>query len=218
LLVVGEWDECARLADEAISQSETLGPHYLDAQAYFARSLLSMARERIDAALVNQRACLASARRAKDPQVLYSTLASSAYVLAEAGHLDESRALLDELLHTADPDETDIFAYAGPEVALMAETIGRREELRLWLGPALGSAWTQAARAILADDFAQALSLIEPMGAIFTASVIRLRAGKHLIQQGQRDEAQAMLQPAITFFKSVGATHYLRTAQALLAA
>ncbi|MDT4922142.1 MAG: hypothetical protein QOI15_3044, partial [Pseudonocardiales bacterium] len=108
--------------------------------------------------------------------------------------------------------------YAAPEVALVAETLGRREELLLWLGPDLGSVWTRTARAILDHDYDAALSTLEPMGAVYIASLIRLRAGENLVQQGRREEAEAVLQPAITFFESVAATRYLRSAQALLAA
>lgn len=218
LLATGEWEECAHTTDEAVSQSENLGPHYLDAEAYLVRALLRAARGRIDAAVEDQVAGMVSARRAKDPQILYSKLAWSACVLAEAGRLDDSREMLDEMVRTVSADEIDLLSYAATEVALTAEILGRREELLLWLGPDRGSVWTQAARAILTNDFAEALSLTEPMGAIYTASLIRLRAGEKLIQQGRHEEAEAMLQPAITFFASVGATRYLRTAEDLLAA
>ncbi|MDT4940180.1 MAG: hypothetical protein QOJ34_269, partial [Pseudonocardiales bacterium] len=218
LLATGEWEECAETADEAVSQSETLGPHYLDAEAYLVRALLRLARGRIDAAVEDQVAGMVSARRAKDPQILYSKLAWSACVLAEAGQLDDSREMLDELIRTVSADEIDLLAYAAPEVALVAETLGRREELLLWLGPGLGSVWTNTARAILDHEYDAALSTLEPMGAVYLASLIRLRAGENLVQQGRREEAEAVLQPAITFFESVAATRYLRSAQALLAA
>ncbi len=218
MLVTGEWDECAHTVDEAIRQSESLGPHYLDAEAYLVRALLSLARGRVDAAVADQVKGMAGARRAKDPQILYSKLAWSACVLAEVGHLDDSRAFVDEMMQTVSADDVDMVTYAAPEAALAGDRLGRRVELLTWLGPEVGSAWTQTARAILNQDYAAALSALEPMGAVYLESLIRLRAGEQLLQRGRRDDAEAMLQPAMTFFESVGATRYLHNAQALLAA
>jgi ATP/maltotriose-dependent transcriptional regulator MalT len=218
MLLTGEWHECGRAADQGLQDSTALGPHYLDGEAYLARARLNLAYGRVDAAVADQVEGLASGRRAKDPQIVYAALAISAFVLAEAGQLPESRELLDELMATVREDEVDLLVQASTQAALAAESTGRREALRLWLGPADGSVWTQASGAVLDSDFEAAVSLLEPMGAVYLASLIRLRAGEHLVQAGRRREAEEMLRPAIAFFESVGATRYLQAAQLLLAA
>jgi hypothetical protein len=47
---------------------------------------------------------------------------------------------------------------------------------------------------------------------------VRLRGAEALVQAGRRAEADAMLQQALAFYRSVGATRYLREAEALFAA
>jgi hypothetical protein len=172
----------------------------------------------VHAAVEDQTAALACARRVKDPQVLYAVLAVSVNVLAEAGHLDESRELLDELLEAPPDDALDLLTHAAPGLALAAATIGRRDELRAWLGPVGGSSWTVSARAILDDDFLAAIAALEPSGAIYALSLVRLRAAERFAADGRREEAEVILRPALAFFRSVGATRHLRAADALLAA
>jgi tetratricopeptide (TPR) repeat protein len=219
-LDIGAWDESGRVADEVISQAENQAPHYLDAQVYLTRACLRLAHERVQAAVEDQAEGLACARRVKDPQVLYPVLAQSVYVLADAGRPDAARELLDEFLQAPPKDDTvELLMGVAPMVALAAQTIGRSDELRSWLGDSdEGSQWTRAARSILDDDFLAAISILEPTGAIYAPSIVRLRAAQRLVADGRRREAEEILQPALAFFHTVGATRHLRAADALLAA
>jgi len=45
----------------------------------------------------------------------------------------------------------------------------------------------------------------------------RLRAAEQLVAEGRQAEADAQLEKALAFFRSVGATRYIREAEALLA-
>ena len=47
---------------------------------------------------------------------------------------------------------------------------------------------------------------------------MRLRAAESFAAQGKRREADEQLDRALTFFRSVGATRYVREGEALLAA
>lgn len=218
-LGIGAWEESGRVADAVISQAENQTPHYLDAQVYLTRACLRLAHERVQAAVEDQAEGLACARRVKDPQVLYPVLAQSVYVLADAGRPDAARELLDEFLQAPPKDNAvDLLMGVAPMVALAAQTIGRSDELRSWLGSDEGSQWTRAARSILDDDFLAAISILEPTGAIYVPSMVRLRAAQRLVADGLRREAEEILQPALTFFHTVGATRHLRAADALLAA
>lgn len=217
-LALGEWDECGRIADEIISQAETQEPHYLDAMVYAARARLRLARDRIQAAVEDQAAGLACARRVKDPQVLYAVLGLSVYILADAGRPDDGRDRLNELTAAPATEAAGLLSDACPLIALAAQTVGRSAELRSWLGSVVATPWISAARSILDDDFLGALATLEATGAIYTQSLIRLHAAQRLASDGRRSEAEEILQPALTFFQTVGATRYLRAADALLAA
>ena len=56
------------------------------------------------------------------------------------------------------------------------------------------------------------------MGVTGYESLARLRAAEGLAAAGRRAEADAQLQRALAFFRSVGATRYIREGEALLAA
>ena len=47
---------------------------------------------------------------------------------------------------------------------------------------------------------------------------MRLRAAESLVAQGRRAEADVQLQKALAFYRSVGATRFIREGEALLAA
>ena len=44
----------------------------------------------------------------------------------------------------------------------------------------------------------------------------RLLAGRQLVEQGRHEEANEQLEKALSFYRSVGATHFIREAEALL--
>jgi hypothetical protein len=56
------------------------------------------------------------------------------------------------------------------------------------------------------------------MGAVTDEAHDRLRLAEVLVQQSRRAEADTQLQRALAFYRSVGATRYIRQAEALLAA
>ena len=217
LLAAGEWDECRRAADEFLAESERLGPHYLDGAVFASRARLRLARGEERAALEDQANGLERARLAKDPQILYPALALSAYVLAETGHAEASRALLDELVALG----PDVFDYAVSEIGdamWAARAVGRCEEVRQALAEAKETPWLAAARAVLDEDCAGAARIFDAAGAARSAALARLRAAEALVAKGRRAEADAELGKALAFFRAVGATRYARRGEALLAA
>jgi hypothetical protein len=56
------------------------------------------------------------------------------------------------------------------------------------------------------------------MGSLPDEALARLRAADKLVADGRRAEADEQLGRALAFFRSVGATVYVREAEALLAA
>ena len=214
---LGNWDKCAPAADEFLAESAALGPHYMDTSIRHCRSWIRLARGDTEAALADQRESLISGRPAKDPQVLFPALAGSAYVLALAGRADEAQPILSELFGIS---AVDVSAHdeSLTDCALAAEILGRRDEARRWLSTWRDSPWSAAARELADQEFVAAAESLDSMGAARSAALARLRAAQELARTGRRAEADDPLRRALSFFRSVGATRFIRQAEELLAA
>jgi class 3 adenylate cyclase/tetratricopeptide (TPR) repeat protein len=214
---LGNWDQCAPAADELLAESAALGPHYMDAWIRSCRSWIRLARGDTEAALADQRESLISARQAKDPQALFPALAASACVLALAGRVAEAQPILSELFGISGADQGSL-DEAATDCVLAAEILGRRDEARRWLRTWRDSAWSAAARELADQEFVTAAESLDSMGAARSAAIVRLRAAQELARTGRRAEADDQLQQALSFFRSVAATRFIRQAEELLAA
>jgi hypothetical protein len=54
------------------------------------------------------------------------------------------------------------------------------------------------------------------MGAVTEEAYTRLAASRNFVEQGQRAEADEQLQRALTYYRALHATRYVREAEALL--
>jgi hypothetical protein len=214
---LGSWDQCARAAEEFLAESAAAAPHYLDIDARRCRSWMRMARGDLPAALDDQAELLASARQAKDPQALHGALGASAYVLAAAGRADEGQHALTELFATRTADLSSLHEWVT-DCVLAADLLGRRDEARQWLGQPHDSPWFAVAWALTDQEFTRAAEALDSMGAARSAALARLRAAQELARTGQPAEADTQLRHALKFFRPVQATHFIRKAEALLAA
>jgi class 3 adenylate cyclase/tetratricopeptide (TPR) repeat protein len=214
---LGNWDKCVPGADEFLAESAALGPHYYDAYIRCCRSWMRLARGDVQAALDDQRESLISGRQAKDPQALYPALAVSAYVLAAAGRVEEAAQVLSELLATDAVDLRNLYE-SSTDFVLAAEMLGRRMDARRWLGTRRDSPWFVVALALADQEFVAAAESLDSMGAARLAALTRLRAAQELASTGRRPEADDQLRQALSFFRSVGATRFIRQAEALQAA
>jgi hypothetical protein len=140
--------------------------------------------------------------QASDPQVRGSALSSHAFVLLALGDRDgASRAASATLAVPA-------YFYAVHDLAIVLHDLGRGDELDGWIeGEGLGGSWEEAARAIALGDFHAAAEIIAPTGNVADEAYARLRSGLE-------DDVRR----ALDFYRSVGATRYVREGEALLAA
>ena len=214
---MGDWDRCARTADEFLAESAALGPHYYDSYVRSARAWIRLARGDVEGALSDQAELLISARQAKDPQTLYPALGVSAYLLADAGRADDGRRILAELFATGTVNLSTLFV-SFTDCLLAAEILGWRDEARRWLGAPPRSPWFAAARALTDQEFVRAADSLGSMGAARSAALARLRAAQELMAEGRQAEADDQLQQALGFFRSVGATRFIRDGEGLLPA
>ncbi len=220
LFELGQWQQCAVAADDFVAESSRRAKHYMDSWVRLTRARLRLARDDLHGALVDQSTGLSAARRAKDPQVLYPALTVSAYVLADAGRLEEAGQLMDELVAKEPSAIGGLLVGTIIDLAFAADRLGRTLELRQWLTGSGGSRWSRAARALLDHDFQQGLALLEVIGAVRSLNVARLWAARVSIASGAsggNGDGEEMLDPALQFFHCVGATRFVRRAEGLSA-
>jgi tetratricopeptide (TPR) repeat protein len=212
---VGEWDRAEHLAESFLVAVESGTSHYLEAVPRFIRALIRYARGDRERALEDAERGSAAARAAGDPQIV-AWLAMHATLMLREGRTDEASALADEV---AAVGLGFLNYYLTWDFGLAMTQLGRSEELSAHLADAdLGQPWLDAGRAMAAGDFAEAARCFAELGVATFEAQARLRAAADLVAAGRRREADEQLSRALAFYRSVGATRYIREGEALLAA
>jgi class 3 adenylate cyclase/predicted ATPase len=210
---VGRWDDALELASSVLAEGH--GP---SDSVRLMRAWVRVLRGQVAEAIEDAETALAEARRVALPQGMYPALAVTAFVHAEAGNAQTATALLRELADVWSEHEG---AYAAPADMAVAwlELLG----VELWRTkydrPGVPqTAWLEAARALADDDFRRAIAIYERTGATADTAAAHLYAARRLVAAGNRAEADRYLQPALAFYRSVGATPRVREAEELLQA
>jgi len=159
------------------------------------------------------------ARIAKDPQILWPSLAFAARALS-ATDPRWADALAAELLSDwkalgwPKTGESDWLA----DIGFVLPLVGQEDEFLEGAAQTQNhTPWFEAAVACASADFRRAADLYAGMGALPEEASARLHAAEALVQEGRRAEADAELNRALAFWRSVGATAYVREGEALLA-
>ncbi len=217
LYVAGRWDEAVRLADEIVAESEH-DSFYGEEFARRARALIRLAREDRAGALDDARRGLDIARRAKDPQTLLPALAVEVRVNFELGlgevAVQTGAELVRELTLRPASINIEWVSIMGP----MAARVGLADEISTALEPHRGNPWVDVALAVVHERFSDAADRLRVIGDAANEADARLWAAEQHAVAGRRAEANAELDRALAFYRSVGATRYIRQGEALLAA
>jgi class 3 adenylate cyclase/tetratricopeptide (TPR) repeat protein len=214
----GNWDEALGDLDAEIRRIEEGSPHYNAVFYYDTRSLIRIARGDLAGARSDCDRALEFARLAKDPQVLYPAITTSAYAALAGGDHEAAHARADEFVGGV--ESAGHAEIAGePLMASVMRDLGRADEfLELVQGATAPLPWTTAARAVAEADWVRASEVFAEMGSKPDEAYTRLRAAEQLVSEACRAEADEQLQKALAFWRSVGATRYVREGEALLAA
>jgi hypothetical protein len=102
-------------------------------------------------------------------------------------------------------------------LAWTLSALGRERELTEVL-PKADVPWVHAAMSFAAGNLEAAADVCGAMGAVTEEARDRLWLAGALIEQNRRSEADVELRRALAFYRSVGATRYIREAEGLLAA
>jgi class 3 adenylate cyclase/tetratricopeptide (TPR) repeat protein len=208
----GEWSDAFGEADEFIAACETGDRHYLECSIRSERARARLARGDLDGALDDVMRAIDHARGVKDPQALVPTLARAARVFTELGQTEEAAEVFDEAVATR------MSIGVVTDVAWVALALDRAEEVRRTLGQLrIQTRWDDASRALLDQAFEEAADIFYEIGQLDDEADARLRATKKLARDGRRAEADVQLQKALAFYRSVGATRYIREAESLFA-
>jgi tetratricopeptide (TPR) repeat protein len=218
--LAGEWDDALERAESIIAEAEAGARFYQLALMYANRGLIRLARGEAEGAESDAELTVELVRPIKDPQAVFPDLANAAAIFLSVGNEARAGQTLDEALTGL--RELPRLGLAVIDLhwqAWVAVTLGREPDLLEVLEPEpFKSPWLRAALAVTSRDFRVAADLFEGMGIVSHEAFYRLRAAEQFVEKGRRAEADEQLRRALAFYRSVGATRYVREGEALLAA
>jgi hypothetical protein len=144
-------------------------------------------------------------RTVKDPQALVPTLSGYARFLLDDGRPDEAGPLLEEMY------ELSPYFAALIDLGWVSRALDRPDLMR---SEARRGVWSDAGESIVRGELAAVADLLGEKGLHTEEAYARLRAAETLTGAARA----AQLEPALAFYRSVGATSLVRRAEALLAA
>jgi class 3 adenylate cyclase/tetratricopeptide (TPR) repeat protein len=212
----GRWDDAARLVDALVSDESPLSAWEL---LRSVRAMVRLARDDLlgaDEDSARTLEALGEGWSAGAGQGIEAQCAC-AQVLHALGRTAEADHLVERILALA---WVPPYGYGGVvELPFLLRTLDRPVD------PVVQAAeehpahpWLQAAAAVARGELDSAADQLAELRCPPLESYVRLRAAERLVAEGRRVEADAQLQRALAFWRSVGATRYIREGEALLAA
>ena len=212
----GDWNAASADADQFIAAVER-APSDMEDVVRLVRGAIRLGQGDHRGAHEDARQSLELGRRAGSQELLYPALAFAARTSLETGDQQQADKLASELL---DLLHQDGLMFTDPDwsshLAVVLDGLDRGSELwSLTNHTALSSQWLTAARSVAQGEFEEAADRYAEIGSRPDEAWARFLAAKKLRANGLPADFQ--LRKAIDFFRSAGATAYLRTAQTLAA-
>jgi class 3 adenylate cyclase/tetratricopeptide (TPR) repeat protein len=216
LYVRGRWDEGLALADELIAEFEEK-PYFMEGLCRSVRGSMRLAFGDLEGARRDALRTIDLARIGKDPQLMQPALAFGARALVPTDP-DQAAELVDESFAAWRSTDWNLPAEWLADLAAALVALDKQDELREPAEQVLRTPWLEAALALATGEFARAAEVYGAMGFRPDEAYARLRAAEAFVAEGRRAEADAELQASLGFWRSVGATAYIREGEALMAA
>ncbi len=198
----GRWDECRREADGVLAEIEASSPHPVsEIASRYVRAHIRVARDDVAGALSDTEQAVEVAREMPLWGAVAGASAGHARVLLAAGRLGDADRVVTEVLELG----LNPVVWVVPDLAVALVDLGRGDELSAAV--ARSTIWFDAAKAFTAGDYVRAANLFAEIGSVPDEADARLRSG-----------IESEVQGALEFYRSVGATRYIREGEALLAA
>jgi class 3 adenylate cyclase/tetratricopeptide (TPR) repeat protein len=215
-MILGRWKESLAGADAFLAEVEAGSPLRKSAECYAARAVVRLGRDDVDGALSDAAKAVQIARQTMETSSIVQACGIGADVHRQLGDLEAARALADEAMTWLGESSAVVLDYLHV-LAWTLTAFGRGQDL-VSLIPDGDGPWIRAARSYAGGDLRGAADACASMGALTEEARDRLRLAEELVTQGRRSEADIELRRALAFYRSVGATRYIREAEALLAA
>jgi class 3 adenylate cyclase/tetratricopeptide (TPR) repeat protein len=195
----GDWDGAIAAADAVISYVEAGISNYMEPICRANRARIRLARGDEPEALEDSGRAVDHGRHS-DPQVVGPVLAAHASVLLAVEDREQAGEVASEALRVP------AYHYGAFDLAFVLHDLGRAGELERWLDGLGSCPAADAGRAIARGDFHQAAEILAPTGNLADEAYARLRCG-----------TEEDVRRALEFYRSVGATRYVREGEAGLA-
>jgi class 3 adenylate cyclase/tetratricopeptide (TPR) repeat protein len=215
----GAWDEALGMLEELLGVFAE-HPFWMEAPCRILRGKIRLIRGDEAGGREDAERALELSQSAKDPQVLWPSLAFAGRAFASSDP-DRAGELLTELLAEWAAYEWQRASESMwvPDAVAALSDLGRGREYidseeQATVTP---SAWRRAGAAFSSGDPAGAAEIYAEIGARPEEAHARLRAAEALLREGRRAEADVELERALAFCRAAGATAYVREGEALLA-
>jgi tetratricopeptide (TPR) repeat protein len=211
----GRWDQASQQADLLLSEISDAGPSTHEALVRTIRGLIRRGSGFAPAAATDFARAAEWARQVARPETIILALPFHATSLLRGGRPTEAHQVMQEFIQVWQGDLWSQWvlaeaAYAATALDLKAEFLASSRKARL------PTPWLDAATAILDADHRRAADVLGDIGSLPDQATAHLQAARQLIQE-YRADGEAQLQKALAFWQRVGATAYIREAEALLA-
>ena len=213
----GDWDSALQRTDAFIAECEAGAPHYLEQEARWVRAMIRLGRGDVAGARVDDERGMHAARQAKDPQVLVHALGSSIIVAEALGNAEQARAHALEsidVVRAVPPAEAT--AFLALWLVRTHAVAAVRSEIGAIVDGSPDGRWKDVVFACLDGEFSAAAALWLDAGSPTLEASLRVRAAEQLMTEGRRADAEAELDRALTFYRSVGARFFVDRGGALM--
>jgi tetratricopeptide (TPR) repeat protein len=212
---LGRFDEALRFAELALEVER----HYRTTDAFRIRAKIRLARDDRAGAAADIEHALEFAQRIGELQALMPAYGEGALVLSALGRRDEASAFVESALDAVRTHVTSgnvdpsfvALARVAAEFGRAADFLDATDNIRYQ------SPWLAAARTYARGDLVEAVELLSGLSVPDTA-LLRLQLAKTLLAHDRRADADRELAQALAFWRSVGATRYIRECEVMLAA
>jgi hypothetical protein len=199
----GRWGELGREADSLLADLEAGSrDHFVEAGCRYVRAHVRLASDDLPGALDDSAQAVKHIRQMPTWGSLSAALIGHVRVLLAAGRNDEADRLLTEVVSELGQS---LPPFVAPGLAVALVDLGRGAQLSPLA--TRSSIWFDAANAFAAGDFVGAANIYARIGSLPDEADARLRSG-----------IESEVLRALDFYRSVGATRYIREAESQLAA
>ena len=216
LYAAGDWVGALELIQMFLDNQEQSG-YQLNA-ARDTRARILEARGDAAAALAELYAVVEFAREIQDSQVLWPSLIVFAWLARRRGMHEESSTALAEVVGAIAASESPGDGQEWHiELMLGLEAIGRHADALKIAQRLPDGLWRDATMATVERRYTDAADILASIGEQPLQADLRLRAATQLVSDGRLGEAHEQLERARAFWRTVGATAFLRDADEVLA-